>query len=371
MTLIAGIHVGKNPILLGDLLISSKIAPKEIITLPTIGELNINQPGENSACISGVSQKICILNDRISVAWSGSRIIAKHIIKEMKDHFSCKQITREKIEEFISSQNKREVDQLSLIILYVNKQGLFSYGLDTTDIETPEFGHCKISGSGTGEFIEFLYLYTQYKQSRDDITPLSMSIGRTLGLASGLIGYEMAVGANLDSYYGGGLEIASYIEGRFQKIGDILHAFWIYDPEEDPDRIDFSPFIYKLDYWKDYLVIRRINLDHSAGQAFAQSYNIFVVEPLVESKIEKNLTLSDLPDLNAQYFSNTILIRNQSERIRSHSTVHYSPGRDAPLKIDNEKEGISIYINESFFQSEIKNVRDSYKYSPDIIGTQE
>jgi hypothetical protein len=157
MTLIAAIRVGQCPILLGDLLISSEIAPTRPVVLPTVGALPEDLVPAGTYHITGAAQKICVINVRLAVAWAGRQICARHVVRKMGKYFSKRRIDGASLERFFRSQETKHLEQLQIICWYRNEQGLNSFGVNTTNIETDKFDHCHVGGTGTGDFIELLY----------------------------------------------------------------------------------------------------------------------------------------------------------------------------------------------------------------------
>ena len=83
MTLIASLVIEGYPVLLGDLLLSTKESDSDIskmrIKIPSLGNIPVSQDGYY---ISGLSQKLSLIGDRIALGWAGSRIVAKIIINK-------------------------------------------------------------------------------------------------------------------------------------------------------------------------------------------------------------------------------------------------------------------------------------------------
>ncbi len=360
MTLIAAIRVGECPILLGDLLLASELKTSRPLALPTLGKLPENFQLRDPYQITGTSQKISIVSPRLTVAWSGRRIYAHHIIRNMKIHFSKRSIDYDSLEKFFNSQKRKYLDDLQFICWFDNiEKGLNSFGVNTVNIDTEKYGHCHVGGTGAGDLIDLLYATNQFEQIQGAPSIVQRGVGQTLALVSNILANEIRTGANLATYYGGGMEIATYRDGCFQKIGDILHLFWVYGENENKDSIRFIPTIYKVDYLKENLVIRRLSIGFNEDKANIEmeNYSTFVLSPVLKCAKNKIKDLRDLRDLNAKFFVNHILVKGKDGNYSAKATIHYSHARESPFRITQTKAGFVASFHKEFFQGELERVK--------------
>jgi hypothetical protein len=175
--------------------------------------------------ITGTAQKVCIVNPRLAIAWSGRMIYARHVITRMKRYFSDRVVNESSIKQFFDRQDAKHMHELEIVGCYRNGEHFNSFGINTTTTHTDDFGTCHIGGTGTGDFVDLIYTRRKFEASNTQKV-VAMGIGTALVLASQILFREINSGDNLALYYGGGLEIATLAGGRYQKIGDILHVFW-------------------------------------------------------------------------------------------------------------------------------------------------
>jgi hypothetical protein len=184
-----------------------------------------------------------------------------------------------------------------------------------------------------------------------------VSVG--IALASQILAQEIVNGGNLPSYYGGGVEIATYADGRYQKIGDILHLFWTYDPNKRDEGMRLIPIAYKLDYLNEALVIRRLVVGSNEGRGAIKSEDTFVMSPLNRKIGNKRINLGKLPDRNARYFVNYIFIKGHNGESAAKITMHHSKDRKGPFRVTEAKEGLILSFHREFF-GELQSVMEGY-----------
>ncbi len=350
MTLIASLRIGDYPILIGDLLLSNKREPSEAVILPTLGELPKSHSSDATNYISGLSQKICIVNARLVVAWSGRQVYARDIIGEMKDYFSSRTIDHDSLTEFLRTQNENYLREVNFICWFSNDLGHNDYyfGTDVTDIDTPDHGLCLVGGRGAGDFINLLYQERQTGFFDSAPNQLHTAVSNALFLSSQLLAGELITGPNLSTFYGGGTEIATFSDGGYQKVGDILYSFWRYEGEGDDARLFFKPMIYKLDYLEDTLLIRRITLPKNSGSNNKldkeDSLNFFIPSILRNSSNSHEIKFDQIPDLNAKFSVLFVLIPNETESFSVTIMVHHSPDREGPVRISVENEQMALRV---------------------------
>ena len=84
MTLIAAMQMRGQPVLIGDLLISSEHPEATQIELPTLGALPKDFRPDNIHAFSNLAQKLTLINDHLVVAWSGRVVHARDFIRELR-----------------------------------------------------------------------------------------------------------------------------------------------------------------------------------------------------------------------------------------------------------------------------------------------
>ena len=101
--------------------------------------------------------------------------------------------------------------------------------------------------------------------------------------------------------YGGGYEIATYISGKYDKIGDITYMFWRAGIEGDAVRVAFAPYrAFRYAYENDLLVIRSVGFDDSKETPVVTDQKLFFVEPVYRDANPGETAAIALPSLNAR-----------------------------------------------------------------------
>jgi hypothetical protein len=120
MTLIATMEIDGFPVLIGDLMLSMENSNQEEskshFKLPTMLDVDSLQ---NYRVISGLAQKLALINDRIAIGWAGDYISAKMVIKEIYEAEKSSNLTfvdfKEILAGFVGS-GIREVNLACLVV---------------------------------------------------------------------------------------------------------------------------------------------------------------------------------------------------------------------------------------------------------------
>ncbi len=365
MSLIATYWAGSEcPVILGDLLLSSRISRSKKVSLPTVGELPSSLAPADGYHIAGIAQKVCILNPRLIVAWCGQQIVGKSVLRAMKDHFSNRHANRESIMNFLESQFRS--------LTAAERQGLAFTGLCVSavhdDMETPKtlatfacppevfrakvngFGDVFVAGSGAGKFWSLLHQMDSVDSlNRDQVLgPIQRAIGGAIGLAATTIVEEQRSGATLDLLYGGGIEVATFT-GALEKIGDILYVDWDYSAERGALRL--QPILLKVDYIGQHLVVRRVVVG-KAGNTF----EIYVINPLDTNAFD-TAKFAELPDLNARYVCNTVVMHYE-DATGVMPVVSATEDRKGPLMLRKEGDSLRVSLNDEHFSRLLTTCKD-------------
>ena len=103
MTLIARARIGSVPVYWGDLLLSMKGDNARPVNIPAADNVNALLPTKRSRSISGTTQKLNIISDRLIIAWAGNHIHARATIREIADLERAGKLCRENI--FVKIKN--------------------------------------------------------------------------------------------------------------------------------------------------------------------------------------------------------------------------------------------------------------------------
>ena len=174
----------------------------------------------------------------------------------------------------------------------------------------------------------------------------------TFSVVSQMLAREMRSGYNIMSGYGGGFEVATFADGRFRKIGDVLHLSWICVKDKQGYDIELVPIAYKLDYLNDELLIRRLqfgDFNKKYQNLPIKSNDMFAVGSLI-NRVSRKITVDELPDWNATYFINHLYMRDGDEEKERRIIVSYSPERSGPVKFIGIGKTMVVAVNMTFMR---------------------
>jgi len=315
MTLVAVAESNKWPVLFGDLLISrTDRPPNSGIHLPTQDLTSLDEE-ETGPFISGLTQKLCVVTENLAVGWSGTKIYARTVIQDMMELFKPGYpVTLRDVEKFFESIDYPEAKEVRMVGMVLAHDKLGRFGRKAEKTTSPLFDEIRFAGSGSRHFLHMLKNFDISTLAETGEPPdLLRTIGKTLLLSSYLIGDEIDTGSNLSSFYGGGFEIVSINNGKFEKFGNITYLFWgveLLSPNEL--NLWVHPLAIKFSYNNDILLIRRTEFVRQELKDLSTSKHdaVFIVDPIHrsidKSEIEE-IKRAELPDLNSailcHYFS--------------------------------------------------------------------
>ena len=181
MTLVATLKVRKYPILLGDILISSETKPENMISMPTIGDCSSPYLAKGHY-LTGLTRKVHIVNSNLAVGWSGLKISARTIIRNMVEYFKDEKITLERIEEYFSNYDGKEKYDVSIIGVLIDERRQFKrFDWRASKHFFSKDNPSYIAGSGCVHFIEFAERnHHLLEESSGSSDPLREALERTL-----------------------------------------------------------------------------------------------------------------------------------------------------------------------------------------------
>jgi len=272
MSLIASLGIpvaGKvAPFLLGDLAISEPArghpAPFDI---PTQRDVNRLLPPWR--LISGLTQKLVLLSGNIAVAWAGSELAARLVIKDLQQRASGPHFDDDALFRYLhdSEYFDRELRTLGLSLLgLVLRPGgrVIRFAWDREHGQIPRlfppiahddiFGEVYAAGSGSGDLLQRLKQGLQVVSAdAGDAARRQASHLLMQSLVGLLLSEQVRSGFGIDSYWGGGLELIGVVDGELRKIGgvtylslDLLHL---------ENKLVFNLPAMKVDYDGDLLMV--------------------------------------------------------------------------------------------------------------------
>jgi len=155
MTLIASYQHNDEIVMVGDLMLSSEHNTQ---TPELLSRFDAGLPTDNPM-LSGLTQKIVIVSDRIAVAWCGTHIVARNLIRLIKDNGDRILVAEDCLKVIESSGlPEAELEGVSFIFYVMNCDdkncniGVQDYRTGQT--ENAPRQKVKYAGSGTYHFLE-------------------------------------------------------------------------------------------------------------------------------------------------------------------------------------------------------------------------
>jgi hypothetical protein len=311
VTVIAGLLLNNVPALLGDVLITAPGLSGKKLSTPTAGNVNtFFEP--QYAHVRSLRQKVNILSDKVMVAWAGSYLHARALVREMKAELD-RSGRPEVISDVLRSWPEEDMKELSIIALARGeKKTTVDWCGPILHLQSSIFTKALLSGSG----MEDLGALIRHMEKGDVFIdeplpdPPKMAL-YALSLGSQAAGWEYVTQENLSNYWGGIVEIGMYNGGNTSKVGEALYWFWEFDITSKTLRAH-SNFI-KQEYQNDLLVTYTLSNDDAP--------RIVVVPPLLSSYSDGEKVEIAPPKLSYKWLCSCVVIRDGETTVDIFSTV--------------------------------------------------
>lgn len=272
MTAIAGFSVNGNPFLIGDLLVSGP--ENEIFTanIPTIGSVSEIFPTGSGFTVTGLRQKICIIDDHLMIAWAGPLISAKAIINDIIIKNKEKSFTGNSIINYFNNiDTDLYIKGTSFIVYLINEDISLTHfvysGNHSDSYELDKIGPVYSCGTGK-EFINgLIHKLEKFNKDKDLKTNMHgddeygfISFGLAMDIATSMMSLDIySPQESILHYFGGGYELAICDEIKFRKFNDVTFFYWKAVINER-NEIDFClhDAIITYNYFNEILCIRTI-----------------------------------------------------------------------------------------------------------------
>jgi hypothetical protein len=355
MTLIAGFSINKQPFLIGDLLISGPEQLDLRPSLPTVGDTQLVFPKGSGFTITGLSQKVNVLNDNLMIAWAGRSYIAKSILRDLNTRLAAEPFTIEGIkdyfESFRTSENKNEVQFAGT---FLENTKAFSFAIGCEVVADASFGDVCIGGSGTEDAKSFLRNF-EPPQLLDGTNPASLleGISRSLMMTAHFLQLELMSHSSLLQFYGAGYEIASLVDGRLAKIGDMTYLFWHVDATGNSVHLSYPYHVCRYAYRNGVLAIRsaRLRFDNSNG-ILTSDEGVYLVEPAFRQITDEDINAirTNPPNMNSRFLVNLFLIQFRDGPLQWFNRIDYRPTPTSHIVFEDLPQGLQIAIERRYIE---------------------
>ncbi|VXC21360.1 conserved hypothetical protein [Pseudomonas sp. 8Z] len=327
MTLIAELNSTVNPVFIGD--IAESRPTENIIPWPTIGCSSEVFPRGSGYSISGYTQKISIICDRLVICWAGSKIHARLVEGGLKEAL----IKEQSIQAVLNALNNLSEDlsgEISLIGCFLEdlgpgKSNIHRFQIAAKLYESNQFGACLVSGCGESLLVHQLEAHAAHQPDEFEFLNKEQdAIHKALSITTALLYEEYTNKQPLLFFTGGCYEIAYISNGRFKKLDSHATAIWSVEIDHLGNARDLR--LHELSacgYHNEILAVSHVRKSRPSAQgAEIEHFDHFLVAPLSREVTEVERQ-TFYPILTPEYFSHIVEIHYPEGVIRKLRVTEY------------------------------------------------
>jgi hypothetical protein len=360
MTIVAGLNINGYPVLIADLLISAE--GNHATEIPTIK--NMTEVGYYGIVPVDLNQKIAIVSDNLMIAWAGSRIAAKTVIKEMLERNKSQMFTKDSLIKYLKTLGESIGQQDVRFLGFLIEEGrVYPFGFRYNIVRTEKLGDIGLLGTGSEDLMEILKQVLQ-NQTFTNIKENEFvgAIAFTLLLSGTLLMYEVATAQTLIQRYGGGYEIASVMNGRFQKLEDITYLFWSAWLEGKTVHINPFPYnVLKNVYFNDILVVLGIILEETAGDGcLVKKQTTDIIPPIYRNINRDEIKSLSFPSINSTWLCNYFYVKTPEGKFETFAKVDHRMD-DSLIRFEEDGQEIKgIGVEKRFIEEVAQEIVDRF-----------
>lgn len=361
MTAVMRLKINNWPIILGDLLTSGPERPGRRTMIPTteyVDQEDLIQilPTGTGDVPVGLRQKIAIISDNLVIGWAGSYIAAKHVMGDLYAKSKFEQFTIESLSDYFGSIGGDigglKVEFVGFITdpMDPHKITSFEYGCESEP--TTDYGEVGLLGTGGEDLRALLNQFPEPPRILEgNPNAVGTAVSFALGLSGILLNTELATLQSLLSFYGGGYEIASFIDGRFQKVDHITYIFWRARIIEQEVRISQAPLhVFSYAYSGDILKIRSVSFDDT-GDRVIMSQSGYAVPPMTRIVTKEERAPLTVPELNNRWLCHYFLVHSDSDQTQIYAQVDSGSIAENHVRFQEEDDKVIVGVAKEFIES--------------------
>jgi len=362
MTAVARLAINNYPLLIGDILLTAPEVPGRTVSVPTIDNITTVFPEGSRITPSGLRQKIAIVGDNLVIGWSGRRITAKVVIQELIKKNQQQPFTNDSLMRHFEELDEPYWQQdLSLVGFIKDSRGVAQFGFSYLDLTTELFGRVGLLGTGAEHFEKFLQNLPSLPPPSRQLNDLERSLSRGLMISGVFLSSEIATYESLSNYYGGGYEIASLFNGKFQKLDDITYLFWHGEITDKGIGMNLHQ-VCKYSYIDDLLLIRAATLsEFSTNSQLSIKQTVELVPPIYRDITLEESSAFYRPAFDSKWLCSYYLVPHGESGIAVFSDVTYSVEGNAPIRFIEEEDRLIIGFEAKKLESIIKQAYNSFE----------
>jgi hypothetical protein len=366
MTLISTLVIDKYPILIGDILISGIENLGDKVSIPTIGNVHEVFPEGSGFTITGLRQKINLISDDCVIAWAGDMLPAMLVIKELREIAAKELISFDRLSEYFNNirEDIQNLGHFQITGWVKEPKGLRSFGFPYCNrYNSSESSHIITYGTGSEMLYESLINFT-FSSNLINGSPnvLESAVVKTLARSSVFLQHEMMTNNSLLNFFGGGYEIATLVNGKFQKVGDITYVFWQVQKIGDTIQVLFPIAVFKYEYLNDILLIRSAHFkeDPNNKSQLSVDDSLYLVQPLYRPITKEEIKALIVPSMNSRFTCHCIFTGAVLELPTIpcwYINVQYAFNRNPnSIIFDDEESHLLAKINQQFVQDILASI---------------
>jgi hypothetical protein len=323
VTIIAHLNCYGVPTLVGDLLLSSPQRPSRPVNLPISRDVNAKLVPSPKLYVAGLCQKLVVMNPKLAVAWSGSYTQAEDVFQTLQPLQSLSD--PEYVHMAIDAIEMDRKNDLSLLVFVATDVGTQLIAHRTHELKSVgQISAIACAGSGTPVLAELLGQFsanaarTNPSASVDDLRN-----GFDMTLLTGLHSEEFSTTTPVRMGWGGGFEVARYIDGAMTKIGNLLYLAFRVIHERSQSYLYCVPHFRHTAYWKNLTVVQAIEHEVTSGGSLGSGRrDVFLVGPPGASNID-TIDFS-IPDIQQSDAILTFIFDEQDE-VSTYASSYTNP----------------------------------------------
>lgn len=345
MTLISTFCANGCPIALGDLLTSSTVRPAVPITVPNLGVLRSPTDKVAARYIAGHAQKIQIIGDRVIFGWAGSLLAARIVASEIRGALHAGALDSDTLDRALAELSASEQESIECFALWIEENRLVGFRHNLIEWKTDSLDNVICGGSGAAFSKEVLANFSA--RIKGSPNPLERAISTGLHLAGFCHGQEYLSAENLEYHWGGGIEVATFVNKTPTKVGPILYLIWQLDESAEPRLISH---IVRVSYIHDITIVKVISNSKHADPEVFDEQNIFVVEPFFPMSTDYRKAANDgVDDWSYQFICSFVIPKNRSlhqTKVVISSFASSGPG----VVINSDKEQFRLSFRADYLE---------------------
>lgn len=198
MTLVAAFLIDDQPVVLGDILISSNLDIFKIEKTPTGHDVKSEGTELPVIHIVDVAQKVTVIDESCVIAWSGSYTEAATVISDLIGINEIEPLTRERINDYFENEigNTYPISFVGCV-RGADSYQLFEYCAEK--VSSKEFGDFYVAGSGYPDLKRLVSEsnFTHDFHGNGGADDYQQAISKVLGIVGPLLTNEIITGDTL------------------------------------------------------------------------------------------------------------------------------------------------------------------------------